>query len=81
MSRWIQPFSKETNFSIMRQHVLINTEVTEGLYEYYKQAAKSFAMENDDYQEGPSDEELDEILRQEEEESFLALESPSSKIH
>ena len=44
-------------------------------------SAKSFAMENDDYQEGSSDEELDEILRQEEEESFLALESPSSKIH
>ena len=74
LSRWIQPFSKETNFSIMRQHVLINTEVTEGLYEYYKQvSAKSFAMENDDYQEGfTSDEELDEILRQEEEESFIS---------
>ena len=81
LSRWIQPFSKETNFSIMRQHVIINTEVTEGLHEYYKKAAKSFATEHDDYEEGPSDEELDEILKQEEEESFLALESPSDKIH
>ena len=51
------------------------------MHEYYKKAAKSFATENDDYEEGPSDEELDEILKQEEEESFLALQSPSDKIH
>tara|TARA_B100000424_G_C22909806_1_gene484019 strand:+ start:177 stop:584 length:408 start_codon:yes stop_codon:yes gene_type:complete len=84
LSRWVQPFSEETNFSIMRQHVVLSTEVSDGLNRYYEYSVKSF--EREEYEKGnpeilgPSDEELEEIM-EEEEENFLLLDSPSKAIH
>tara|TARA_Y100001963_G_scaffold159091_1_gene261271 strand:- start:1166 stop:1561 length:396 start_codon:yes stop_codon:yes gene_type:complete len=80
LSRWVQPFSDETNFSIMRQHVVLSTEVTDGLNQYYQYSVKSFEREEYSTISGPTNEELDKILAEEEEE-FMALEGPSNKIH
>ena len=82
LSRWVQPFSEQTNFTIKRHHVVLATGVSIGLTKYYEYSVQSFLRHPDDnlLLREPSDQNLDEILAEEEEE-FMALEGPSNKIH
>ncbi len=86
LSRWVSPFCEEKTFSIMRQHVILSEEVSIGLNKYYEYSVRSFERSDTlDRKplleiQSPTDNELEEILAEEEEE-FMALESPSNKIH
>ena len=65
LSRWIQPFSEETNFSIEKQHVVLSTEVSAGLTRYYEYSIKSFKHDSNSIRlpvpEEPTNEELKQI--------------------
>ena len=83
LSRWVQPFSDETQFTIPIQHVVLSTNVSEGLSKYYEYTVKSFEREEaplslrEKMFEGPTDAELDKI----EEEELEALETFNKTIH
>ena len=83
LSRWVQPFSESTNFTIKRHHVVLSTEVSLGLSKYYEYSVKSFERDDEKISlpaPSPTDMELEKILKEEEEE-FMSLEGPSNKIH
>ena len=83
LSRWIQPFSDETNFTIPRQHVVLSTNVSEGLSKYYEYTIRSFEREEapltlrETTHAGPTDAELNEI----EDDELKALEPLNKTIH
>ena len=79
LSRWVEPFTEQKYFSIPATSVITSAEASPGLVKYYEYVLNR--MEHY-FDEGslPSDEDLDE-LELEEDEEFLALEGPSNKIH
>lgn len=83
LSRWVQPFSDATNFTIPRQHVVLSTNVSEGLSKYYQYTIRSFQREEapltlrETINAEPTDSELDEI----ENEELEALEPFNKTIH
>ena len=88
LSRWVAPFTEERSFSIEKKHIVLDTEVSIGLSRYYEYSIKSFERDEDRVKlpkPEPTAKELAEIeleeACQEGEEEFLALESPSNKIH
>ena len=89
LSRWIQPFSEETNFSIEKQHVVLSTEVSIGLIRYYEHSIKTFERDDSDITLPASTEPTDKELMQlaldeavvEDEEEFMSLEPISKAIH
>ena len=94
LSRWLQPFCEEKNFTIEKTHVLLSQEVSIGLSRYYEYSLKSFERDEKEIQlpvanhrtvkelkgPEPTNNELEEILKEEEQE-FLDLESPSKVYH
>ena len=79
LSRWVEPFTEQKYFSIPATSVLTSAEASPGLVKYYEYVLNR--MEHY-FDEGslPTDEDLDEIELEEDEE-FLELEGPSNKIH
>ena len=79
LSRWGEPFTEQKYFSIPATSVITSAEASPGLVKYYEYVLNR--MEHY-FDEGslPSDEDLDEIELEEDEE-FLELEGPSNKIH
>ena len=79
LSRWVEPFTEQKYFSIPATSVITSAEASPGLVKYYEYVLNR--MEHY-FDEGslPSDEDLDEIELEEDEE-FLELEGPSNKIH
>ena len=79
LSRWVQPFTEQKYFSIPATSVITSAEASPGLVKYYEYVLNR--MEHY-FDEGslPTDEDLDEIELEEDEE-FLELEGPSNKIH
>ena len=66
LSRWVQPFSEETNFSIEKQHVVLSTEVSAGLTRYYQYSIRSFEHDDDDIRlSEPTNGELKQIEMEE----------------
>ena len=94
LSRWLQPFCEEKNFTIEKTHVLLSQEVSIGLSKYYEYSLKSFERDEKEILlpvanprtvkelkgPEPTNNELEEILKEEEQE-FLDLESPSKVYH
>ena len=94
LSRWLQPFCDTKIFEIEKTHVLLSQEVSIGLSRYYEYSLKSFERDEKEIQlpvanprtvkelkgPEPTNNELEEILKEEEEE-FLSLESPSKVYH
>ena len=91
LSRWMQPFSEATTFSIDKKHVVISTEVSIGLNKYYEYSVKSFERDgNHGMHPGlpePTEERLAQIEVEEtineddDEEEFLSFEPISKLIH
>ena len=89
LSRWMQPFSESTNFSIKKHHVVLSTEVSAGLNRYYEYSIKSFEHDDSSIKlptpTEPTDEELMELALDEavaeDEEEFMSLEPISKAIH
>ena len=79
LSRWVEPFTEQKYFSIPATSVITSAEASPGLVKYYEYVLNR--MEHY-FDEGslPTDEDLDEIELEEDEE-FLELEGPSKKIH
>ena len=79
LSRWVEPFTEQKYFSIPATSVITSAEASPGLGKYYEYVLNR--MEHY-FDEGslPTDEDLDEIELEEDEE-FLELEGPSNKIH
>ena len=79
LSRWVEPFTEQKYFSIPATSVITSAEASPGLVKYYEYVLNR--MEHY-FDEGslPTDEDLDEIELEENEE-FLELEGPSNKIH
>ena len=79
LSRWVEPFTAQKYFSIPATSVITSAEASPGLVKYYEYVLNR--MEHY-FDEGslPTDEDLDEIELEEDEE-FLELEGPSNKIH
>ena len=79
LSRWVEPFTEQKYFSIPATSVITSAEASPGLVKYYEYVLNR--MEHY-FDEGslPTDEDLDEIELEEDEE-FLELEGPSNKIH
>ena len=79
LSRWVEPLTELKYFSIPATSVITSAEASPGLVKYYEYVLNR--MEHY-FDEGslPSDEDLDEIELEEDEE-FLELEGPSNKIH
>ena len=79
LSRWEEPLTEQKYFSIPASSVITSAEASPGLVKYYEYVLNR--MEHY-FDEGslPSDEDLDEIELEEDEE-FLELEGPSNKIH
>tara|TARA_B100001175_G_C19425264_1_gene598269 strand:- start:642 stop:1061 length:420 start_codon:yes stop_codon:yes gene_type:complete len=88
LSRWLQPFCEYSNFAINKSHVLLSTNVSEGLSKYYEYTVKSFKREEAPLSlresilhEGPTDDELDQIEEEEFEAELEALEPFNKTIH
>ena len=79
LSRWVEPFTEQKYFSIPATSVITSAEASPGLVKYYEYVLKRMDHYFDE-ETLPTDEELDEIELEENEE-FLELESPSNKIH
>ncbi len=62
LSRWLQPFSDESKFSLNKSTVILNAPVTIGLGKYYEFILKK--MDKLDI-EGPSEKELKSIEEEE----------------
>ena len=79
LSRWVEPFTEQKYFSIPATSVITSAEASPSLVKYYEYVLNR--MEHY-FDEGslPTDEDLDEIELEEDEE-FLELEGPSNKIH
>jgi hypothetical protein len=80
LGRWCHPFTEQTYFSIPVEAVITTAKASPGLSKYYEYILKRTERRYLDYHNEPTDKELDEILREEEEE-FFNLGSPSNKIH
>ena len=81
LGRWCHPFTDQTYFSIPVDAVVTTAKASPGLSKYYEYILKRTEQRYlEDYNREPTDEELDEIISDEEEE-FLSLEGPSNKIH
>jgi len=80
LGRWCHPFTEQTYFSIPIDAVVTTAKASPGLSKYYEYILKRTEKRYLDYHNEPTDEELDEIILEEEEE-FLNLDSPSNKIH
>ena len=81
LGRWCHPFTDQTYFSIPVDAVVTTAKASPGLSKYYEYILKRTEQRYlEDYNHEPTDEELDEIISDEEEE-FLSLEGPSNKIH
>ena len=81
LGRWCHPFTDQTYFSIPVDAVVTTAKASPGLSKYYEYILKRTEQRYlEDYNREPTDEELDEIDLEEEEE-FLSLEGPSNKIH
>tara|TARA_B100001758_G_scaffold201194_1_gene180144 strand:+ start:420 stop:836 length:417 start_codon:yes stop_codon:yes gene_type:complete len=87
LSRWVQPFSDATKFTIPIQHVVLSANVSEGLSKYYEYTVRSFQREEAPLSlkermiEEPTDAELDEIEEEELEAELEALEVYNKTIH
>ena len=79
LSRLVDTFTEQKYFSIPATSVITSAEASPGLVKYYEYVLNR--MEHY-FDEGslPTDEDLDEIELEEDEE-FLELEGPSNKIH
>ena len=80
LGRWCHPFTDQTYFSIPVDAVVTTAKASPGLSKYYEYILKRTEQRYLDYNREPTDEELEEIDIEVEEE-FLELESPSNKIH
>ena len=80
LGRWCNPFTDQTYFSIPVDAVVTTAKASPGLSKYYEYILKRTEQRYLDYNREPTDEELEEIDIEVEEE-FLELESPSNKIH
>ena len=81
LGRWCHPFTDQTYFSIPVDAVVTTAKASPGLSKYYEYILKRTEQRYlEDYNREPTDEELEEIDIEVEEE-FLELESPSNKIH
>ena len=80
LGRWCYPFTDQTYFSIPVDAVVTTAKASPGLSKYYEYILKRTEERYLDYNREPTDEELEEIDMEVEEE-FLSLEGPSNKIH
>ena len=81
LGRWCHPFTEQTYFSIPVDAVVTTAKASPGLSKYYEYILKRTEQRYlEDYNREPTDEELEEIDMEVEEE-FLSLEGPSNKIH
>ena len=80
LGRWCHPFTDQTYFSIPVDAVVTTAKASPGLSKYYEYILKRTEVRYLDYNREPTDEELEEIDMEVEEE-FLSLEGPSNKIH
>ena len=81
LGRWCHPFTDQTYFSIPVDAVVTTAKASPGLSKYYEYILKRTEQRYlEDYNREPTDEELEEIDIEVEEE-FLSLEGPSNKIH
>ena len=80
LGRWCHPFTDQTYFSIPVDAVVTTAKASPGLSKYYEYILKRTEQRYLDYNREPTDEELEEIDIDVEEE-FLELESRSNKIH
>ena len=80
LGRWGHPFTDQTYFSIPVDAVVTTAKASPGLSKYYEYILKRTEQRYLDYNREPTDEELEEIDIEVEEE-FLELERPSNKIH
>ena len=80
LGRWCHPFTDQTYFSIPVDAVVTTAKASPGLSKYYEYILKMTEERYLDYNREPTDEELEEIDMEVEEE-FLSLEGPSNKIH
>ena len=80
LGRWCHPFTDQTYFSIPVDAVVTTAKASPGLSKYYEYILKRREERYLDYNREPTDEELEEIDMEVEEE-FLSLEGPSNKIH
>ena len=80
LGRWCHPFTDQTYFSIPVDAVVTTAKASPGLSKYYEYILKRTEQRYLDYNREPTDEELEEIDIEVEEE-FLSLEGPSNKIH
>ena len=79
LSRWVEPFTEQKYFSIPANSVITSAEASPGLVKYYEYVLNRMEHYFDE-DSLPTDEDLDEIELEEDEE-FLELEGPSNKIH
>ena len=79
LSRWVEPFTEQKYFSIPATSVITSAEASPGLVKYYEYVLNRMEHYFDE-DSLPTDEDLDEIELEEDEE-FLDLEGPSNKIH
>jgi len=79
LSRWVEPFTEQKYFSIPATSVITSAEASPGLVKYYEYVLNRMEHYFDE-DSLPTDEDLDEIELEEDEE-FLELEGPSNKIH
>ena len=80
LGRWCHPFTDQTYFSIPVDAGVTTAKASPGLSKYYEYILKRTEQRYLDYNREPTDEELEEIDMEVEEE-FLSLEGPSNKIH
>ena len=81
LGRGCHPFTDQTYFSIPVDAVVTTAKASPGLSKYYEYILKRTEQRDlEDYNREPTDEELEEIDMEVEEE-FLSLEGPSNKIH
>ena len=79
LSRWVEPFTEQKYFSIPATSVITSAVASPGLVKYYEYVLNRMEHYFDE-NSLPTDEDLDEIELEEDEE-FLELEGPSNKIH
>ena len=79
LARWAHPFTEQNYFSISASSVVTTAKASPGISQYYEYILRR-TDDSPDTLIGPSDEDLEELL-EEEEETFLELESPSKKFH
>ena len=79
LSRWVEPFTEQKYFSIPATSVITSAEASPGLVKYYEYVLNRMEHYFDE-DSLPTDEDLDEIELEEDEE-FIELEGPSNKIH